>query len=163
MSLRVNIHMHSLYAFCYRTYTYIQMGCDSVFVKLHPITFYRTVFLVSARFLGWTPLFVFFGLPIVSCSLINSLILNYMPTIRLIYKIFLKIIYVGMLPFPKDNVKFLEHFDLHYNTPLTSCVIFTCSRCFQSPLSLSQYKPLIYLYIYIYIRRYSTKSPRYYR
>ena len=30
----------------------------------------------SARFLGWMTLFVFFGLPIVSCSLINSLILG---------------------------------------------------------------------------------------
>ena len=37
--------------------------------KMHPITFYRTVFLESAQFLGWMPLFVFFGLPIVSCSL----------------------------------------------------------------------------------------------
>ena len=45
-------------------------------MKLHPITFYRTAFLGSARFLGWMPLFVFFGLPIVSCSLINSLILG---------------------------------------------------------------------------------------
>ena len=36
---------------------------------LHPITFYRTVLLGSAQFLGWMPLFVFFGLPIVSCSL----------------------------------------------------------------------------------------------
>ena len=32
-----------------------------------------TVFWGSARFLSWMPLFVFFGLPIVSCSLINSL------------------------------------------------------------------------------------------
>ena len=38
-------------------------------MKLHPITFYRTVFLGSAQFLGWMPPFVFFGLPIVSCSL----------------------------------------------------------------------------------------------
>ena len=44
-------------------------GVSSVLVKLRPITFYRTVFLGSARFLGWMPLFVFFGLPIVSCSL----------------------------------------------------------------------------------------------
>ena len=29
------------------------------------------LFLGSARFLGWMPLFVFFGLPIVSCSLIK--------------------------------------------------------------------------------------------
>ena len=33
-------------------------------------------FLRSVRFLGWMPLFVFFGLPIVSCSLMNSLILG---------------------------------------------------------------------------------------
>ena len=63
------IYMHFLYEFCYRTYIYIQQECHSVLVKLHPITFYRTVFLGSAQFLGWMPLFVFFGLPIVSCSL----------------------------------------------------------------------------------------------
>ena len=34
-------------------------NCHSVLVKLHPITFYRIVFLVSARFLGWMPLFRF--------------------------------------------------------------------------------------------------------
>ena len=50
---------------------YIQQECHSV-LKLHPITFYWTVFLVSVRFLGWMPLFVFFGLPIVSCSLIKK-------------------------------------------------------------------------------------------
>ena len=72
--LCVNIYMyvHSLYEFCYRTYIYIQRECHSVLAKLHPITFYRIVFLGSARFLGWMPLFVFFGLPIVSCSLIKS-------------------------------------------------------------------------------------------
>ena len=68
--------MHSLYEFCYKTYIYIQQTCHSVLVKVHPIISYRTVFLGSARFLGWTPLFVFFGLPIVSCSLMNSLILG---------------------------------------------------------------------------------------
>ena len=31
---------------------YIQRECHSVLVKLHPITFYRIVFLGSARFLG---------------------------------------------------------------------------------------------------------------
>ena len=70
------IYMHSLYEFCYGTYIYIQQECHSVLVKLHPITFYRTVYLGSARFLGWMLFFVFFGLPIVSCSLINSLILG---------------------------------------------------------------------------------------
>ena len=49
----------------------IQRECHSVLAKLHPITFYRIVFLGSARILGWMPLFVFFGLPIVSCSLIK--------------------------------------------------------------------------------------------
>ena len=53
---------------------HVQLECRSVLVKLHPITFYRTVYLGSARFLGWMPLF--FCLPIVSCSLINSLILG---------------------------------------------------------------------------------------
>ena len=46
------IYMHFLYEFCYRTYIYIQQECHSVLVKLHPITFYRTVFLGSAQFLG---------------------------------------------------------------------------------------------------------------
>ena len=50
---------------------YIQRECHSVLAKLHPFTFYRIVFLGSVRFLGWMPLFVFFGLPIVSCSLIK--------------------------------------------------------------------------------------------
>ena len=59
-----------------KAFPYIQQECHSVLVKLHPITFYRTVFLGSARFLGWMPLFVFFGLPIVSYSLINTLILG---------------------------------------------------------------------------------------
>ena len=36
------------------------------------ITLYRIVFLRSARFLGWMPLFGLLGLPIVSCSLIKS-------------------------------------------------------------------------------------------
>ena len=49
---------------------YMQQEWHSVLVRLHPITFYRTVFLGSAQFLGWMTLFVFFGLPIVSCSLI---------------------------------------------------------------------------------------------
>ena len=53
---------------------YIQRACHSVLAKLHPITFYRIVFLGSARFLGWMPLFVFFGLPIVSCSLISLIL-----------------------------------------------------------------------------------------
>ena len=65
------IYMHSLYEFCYTTYIYIQRECPSVLAKLHPITFYRIVFLGYARFLGWIPLFVFFGLPIVSCLLIK--------------------------------------------------------------------------------------------
>ena len=54
-------------------YIYIQRECHSILAKLHPITFYRIVFLGSARFLGWMPLFVFFGLPIVSCSLLFNI------------------------------------------------------------------------------------------
>ena len=54
-----------------RIYIYIQRECHSVLPKLHPITFYRIVFLGSARFQGWMPLFAFFGLPTVSCSLIK--------------------------------------------------------------------------------------------
>ena len=67
--LLLYIYMHFLYEFCYRTYICMQQECNSVLVKLHPITFYRTVFLGSVQFLGWMPLFVFFGLPIASCSL----------------------------------------------------------------------------------------------
>ena len=40
------------FEFCYRTFEYIQQECHSVLVKLHPITFYMTVFLGSAPFLG---------------------------------------------------------------------------------------------------------------
>ena len=69
--MMIYIYIYTLYEFCYRTYIYIQREYHSVLVKLHPITFYRIVFLGSARFLGWMPLFVFFGLPIVSCSLIK--------------------------------------------------------------------------------------------
>ena len=54
----IYMYVHSLYEFCYRMY--IQRECHSVLPKLHPITFYRIVFLGSARFLGWMPLFVFF-------------------------------------------------------------------------------------------------------
>ena len=46
------IYMHFLYEFCYRTYIYIKQECHSVLAKLHPITFYKTVFLGSAQFLG---------------------------------------------------------------------------------------------------------------
>ena len=73
----IYMYVHSLHEFCYRTCIYIyiyiftQRECHSVLAKLHPITFYRIVFQGSARFLGWMPLFVFFGLPIVSCSLIK--------------------------------------------------------------------------------------------
>ena len=74
----VNIYIYAffIWVLLYDVYIYIQQECHSVLVKLHPITLYRTVFLGSARFLGWMPLFVFFGLPIVSCSLINSLVLG---------------------------------------------------------------------------------------
>ena len=77
--LCVNIYMYIYIYICIpsmssvigRIYIYIQRQCHSVLAKLHPITFYRIVFLASVRFLGWMPLFVFFGLPIVSCSLIK--------------------------------------------------------------------------------------------
>ena len=76
--IHVSIRMHFLYEFCYRMfmYIYIQQEWRSVLVELQPITFYRTVFLGSARFLGWMPLFVFFVLLIVSCSMLKSLILG---------------------------------------------------------------------------------------
>ena len=94
----LSMRMHSLYEFCYRTFIYIQQECRSVLVKLHPITFYRTVilfyfflflffflffiylfiylFFLEGGFLGRMPLFVFFDLPIVSCSMTDSVILG---------------------------------------------------------------------------------------
>ena len=69
LSSYIYIYMHFLYELSFRTYIYIQQECHSVLVKLHPITFYRTVFLGSAQFLGWMPLFLVFGLPIVFCFL----------------------------------------------------------------------------------------------
>ena len=48
-----------IYIYIYIIYIYIYKECRSVLVKLHPIT-----------------IFVFFGLPIVSCSMINNLILG---------------------------------------------------------------------------------------
>ena len=71
----VLIFMHSVYEFCYTTYIYIQKECRSVLMKLHPITVFMTVFW-SARFLCWMPLSVFFGLPLVHCSMIIGLILG---------------------------------------------------------------------------------------
>ena len=68
-----SIRMHSLYEFCYRTYIDIHKECRSVLVKLHPITVYKTV---CVQFICWMPLSVFCGLPIVSCSMKNSLILG---------------------------------------------------------------------------------------
>ena len=71
----IYIYMHFLYELCYMTYIYIQQECHSVLVKLHPITFYETVFLGSAQFLGWMPLFCF--LWFTNCVLLsedNSLI-----------------------------------------------------------------------------------------
>ena len=61
----IYIYMHSLYEFCYRMYIYIEQEGH--------IAFYSTVFLGSVRFLVWMPLFVFIGLPITSCSPLNSL------------------------------------------------------------------------------------------
>ena len=52
------IYMWIPYEFCYRTY--IQWECHSILAKLHPIRFYRIVFLGSARFLGWMPPFFWF-------------------------------------------------------------------------------------------------------
>ena len=75
----IYMYVHYLYELCYRSY--IQRECHSVLAKLHPITFYRGVrgnwwnVIVSARtmrFLVWMPFCVFFGLPIVSCSLIKK-------------------------------------------------------------------------------------------
>ena len=57
---------------------YIHKEYRSMSVKLHPInpiTVNRTV-LGSARFLCWMPPYVFHGLPIVSWSILNSLILG---------------------------------------------------------------------------------------
>ena len=69
-------------------YIYMHKECCSVLVKLHPITFYRTVILGSAWFLGWMSLFVFFGLQIVSSSRMYSLILGCLwPLVFALYNI----------------------------------------------------------------------------
>ena len=58
--------MHSLYEFC--------LECRPVLVKLHPLTVYRIVsWECAVHVLNAT--FVSFGLTIVTCSMINSLIL----------------------------------------------------------------------------------------
>ena len=58
----------------------LQLKKSKIFIRLQSWTscvkFYRTVFLENARFLGWMPLFVYFGLSIVSCSMVNILILG---------------------------------------------------------------------------------------
>ena len=86
----------NIYIYTYNTHTYIYvylyvciLYTSSVIRRIY--TYTRSVvqywwsctpsqsiglFFGSARFLGWMPLFVFFGLPIASCSLINSLILG---------------------------------------------------------------------------------------
>ena len=70
----IYIYMHFLYKFCYRSYIYMQQECHSVLVKLHPITFYRTVFLGSAQFLGWMPSFFLWFTNCVLLSDNNTLI-----------------------------------------------------------------------------------------
>ena len=68
LCVNIYMYMHSLYEFCYRTYIYIyiyvyiymQRESHSVLAELHSITFYRIVFLGSARFLGWMSLLVCF-------------------------------------------------------------------------------------------------------
>ena len=52
----IYMHMHFLYELCYRAHIYMQQECQSILVKLRPITFYRTVFLGSVQFLGRMPL-----------------------------------------------------------------------------------------------------------
>ena len=73
------IYMHSLYEFCYSTYIYIYIYYNRIVVQYwwsctpsHSAGLFRG----SARFLDWMSLFVFFGLPIVYCSMINSPILG---------------------------------------------------------------------------------------
>ena len=55
LCVKIYIYMHFLYEFCYRTYIYMQQQCHSVLVK--------------CAVPGLNPTFCFFGLPIVSCSL----------------------------------------------------------------------------------------------
>ena len=52
----------------------------------------------SARFLGWMPLFVFFGLPIVSCSLIKNLILGCLWLLIFVLKILILGIWCSTIP-----------------------------------------------------------------
>ena len=77
--LCVNIHIYIYLYLCilytrsviWRIYTYTR----SVVQYLLSCTPSQSIrlFFGCARFLGWMPLFVFFGLPVVSCSMINSL------------------------------------------------------------------------------------------
>ena len=77
--LCVNIHMYIyiyIYIYMYIPYTSSVVGRiynRSVIQYWRSCTPSRSIglFLGSARFLGWMPLFVSFGLPIVSCSLIK--------------------------------------------------------------------------------------------
>ena len=60
--LCVNIYIYIyafLYEFCYRTYIYIQQECNWVLVQLHPITFYKTVFLGECAVPGLNATFCF--------------------------------------------------------------------------------------------------------
>ena len=68
-------------SFIGRIYIYIQQECRSVLVKLHPTTVYRIFFFFflggvggGVRFLGWMPLFIFLGIPVVSCSMHDAVI-----------------------------------------------------------------------------------------
>ena len=76
--LCVNIYVYIyIYIFVYIPYTSSVIGRiynGSIIQYWRSCTPSRSIglFLWSARFLGWMPLFVFFGLPIVSCSLIKS-------------------------------------------------------------------------------------------
>ena len=72
----VNIYICILYMSSVIGCIYIYIQQDGIQHWWSCTLFYRTVFHGSARFLGWIPLFVFFGLPIVSCSMINNLILE---------------------------------------------------------------------------------------
>ena len=75
VNIYLSIRMQSLYEFCYRTYIYIHNECRSVLVKLHPITVYRNVLEVCGSCVECHFLFSLVS-PIVSCSMINRLLLG---------------------------------------------------------------------------------------
>ena len=79
------------------------------------------LFLRSARFLGWMPLFVFFGLPIVSCLLIKNLILGCLwPLVFVLNNILILGIWCSTIPhLPECFCPWTFFENIGFNTVLT--------------------------------------------